>query len=120
MFASWVLAVRIASSNTPRTTAVKTLMTIGDAAAVMSVTGPSHARRIAGQSSSRIAWLCVAAMPTPSHSATRWSPADPSNGRFRKSRTKIVGASSPLGTAVVIMNDVTPEPLPKCLSPLTR
>ena len=99
---------------------MNTLRTSGDAAVVMSVTGPSHAMRIAGHSSRRIAWLCVAAMPTPSHSATRWRPADPSNGRSRKSRTKTVGASSPLGTAVVIMNDVTPEPLPKCLSPLTR
>ena len=42
---------------------------------------------------------------------------EPSHGRSRTSSTKMVGASSPAGTAVVIMNDVTPEPLPKCLSP---
>ena len=65
-----------------------------------------------------MAWLCVAAMPIPSHSAINRSPADPSHGRSRTSRTNSVGPSSPSGTAVVIMYDVTPEPLPKCLSPV--
>ena len=67
-----------------------------------------------------MAWLCVAAMPAPSHSAVNCIPAEPSHGRSRTSSTKMVGASSPAGTAVVTMNDVTPEPLPKCLSPVTR
>ena len=65
-----------------------------------------------------MAWLCVAAMPIPSHSAINRSPADPSHGRSRTSRTNSVGPSSPSGTAVVIMYEVTPEPLPKCLSPV--
>ena len=96
------------------------LMTTGPAAAAKSSTGPSQAHRIAGHSSSRMAWLCVADMPMPSHSAVSCSPAVPSHGRSRASMTNSVGLSSPAGTAVVIMNDVIPEPLPKCLSPLTR
>ena len=87
---------------------------------VISSIAPSHANRIAGHASSRMAWLCVAAIPIPSHSAVSCRPAEPSHGRSRTSSMKRVGASSPSGTAVVIMNAVTPEPLPKCLSPLTR
>ena len=96
------------------------LETSGAAARVISSSGPSHAKRIAGHASRRMAWLCVAAMPIPSHSAVSRSPAVPSHGRSRTSRANSAGASSPSATAVVIMNDVTPEPLPKCLSPLTR
>ena len=66
-----------------------------------------------------MAWLWVAAIPIPSHSAMSASPALPSHGRSRTSSTKIVGSASPSGTAVVIIRSVTPKPLPKCLSPVT-
>ena len=85
-----------------------------------SSSGPSHAKRIAGHASSRMAWLWVAAIPIPSHSAVSRNPAVPSHGRSRTSRANNAGSSSPSATAVVSMNDVTPDPLPKCLSPLMR
>ena len=91
------LAVAIASSRTPRITAVNTLETSGAAASVRSSSGPSQARRIAGHASSRIAWLWVAAMPMPSHSAISRSPAVPSHGRSRTSRTKSVGCVLAVG-----------------------
>ena len=88
----------IASSSTPSTTAVNRHATSGPAASgdLLDRARPTPCA-IAGQPSRRMAWLCVAAMPMPSHSAISRRPAEPSHGRSRTSRTKIVGASSPVG-----------------------
>jgi hypothetical protein len=100
-------------------TAVKSVAMNGPAPDERSLSGPCREKRTAGARSSRIAWLCVAAMPTPSHSAIMAKPAVPSHGRSRTSNANNVGASSPSGTALVIIRSAMPEPLPKCLSPLT-
>ena len=55
----------------------------------------------------------------PSHSAIKVKPVVPSQRRSLTSSAKIVGASSPSGMAVVIIRSAIPEPLPKCLSPVT-
>ena len=91
----------------------------GPAFLVIGSSAPPHASRTAGTPSSRMAWLCVAAIPMPSHSPVSVMPAVPSQGRSRTSSTKIVGSASPSGSAVVIIRSVMPEPLPKCLSPVT-
>ena len=100
-------------------TAVNSVATNGPAARVIGSSPPFHASRTAGAPSRRMAWLCVAAIPMPSHSAISLSPALPSHGRSRTSSTKIVGSDSPSGIAVVIIRSVIPNPLPKCLSPVT-
>ena len=59
-------------------------------------------------------------MPTPSHSAVIVIADVPGGVHSLVSSTNIVGSSSPLGRAVVIIRSATPDPLPKCLSPLTK
>ena len=117
--ASCRLATATASSRTPRITAVKSVVTNAPAPPVMSLSGPTRASRTPGAPSRRIAWLCVAAIPTPSHSASNVIPAVPSHGRPRTSSANIAGSSSPSGIAVVTIRSAMPEPLPKCLSPET-
>ena len=95
------------------------MATSGPAAEVSEANGPFQAIRTEGAPSRRMAWLCVAFIPMPSHSAISASPALPSHGRSRTSNTKNIGSVSPSGTAVVIMRSVMPMPLPKCLSPVT-
>ncbi len=69
----------------------------------------------------RAAWRGSASLPSPCRPTRRSSvrPALPSHGRSRTSSTKTVGSDSPSGIAVVIIRSVIPNPLPKCLSPVT-
>ena len=76
---------------------MNSVATSGPAARVIASSLPSHAMRTAGTPSSRMAWLCVAAMPMPSHSAISSRPAVPSHGRSRTSSTKIVGSRLAVG-----------------------
>ena len=112
-------AAPMASSRTPTITEVNIVATNGPAARMIGSSPPFHASRTAGAPSSRMAWLCVAAIPMPSHSAVKLRPALPSHGRPPTSSTKTVGSDSPSGIAVVIIRSVIPNPLPKCLSPVT-
>ena len=70
--------------------------------------------------SRRRAWLWVARIPMPSHSAISSTWSEVSHGRPAMSSTKTDGVSSPSATAVVIMRSQMPEPLPKCLAPVMR
>jgi hypothetical protein len=76
--------------------------------------------RIAGKDANAMPWLCVACMPWPSQGATIVMPRDPSQGTSRTSSRNQSGFGSPSGRAVVTMNEVMPDPLPKCLRPDTR
>ena len=69
---------------------------------------------MAGKSENVRAWLWVAAMPRPSQGATSSMPGVVPHSTPRTSKKNQSAPSSPSGTAVVTMNEVTPDPLPKC------
>lgn len=106
------------SSSTPTITAENIVRMKGLARRPSSVRGRSIPKRMAGTSSSRIPWLCVAAIPAPSHSSVSLSPAYPSHGRSCTSSTNIAGTLSPSETAVVTIRSTMPRPDPKCLTPV--
>lgn len=58
---------------------------------------PRHASRVAGKSANIMAWLWLAIMPWPSHAATSFTPADPSQGTPGMSRKKQSGPPRPWG-----------------------
>ena len=94
---------------------MKHVATNGPAPLVRSVNGPSYSRRTAGAASSRIAWLCVAAIPTPSHSAAIDIAKVPGGLHSLVSSTNIRGSSSPSGRAVVTIRCGDARPAPEVL-----
>ena len=117
---SCLRAASTAVCTMPSTTAVNSEPTNGAAASDSARQFPGHAKRVAGNFSNDMPWLCVATMPWPSHSATSLIPFEPSHGTPRTSRKNQSGSVSPSGRPVVSMKDVTPDPDPKCFCPVNR